>query len=106
MKAKKAVLSFSQKVWAATKKIPKGKVATYAIIAKMIKCPKSARAIGNALNANPFAPVVPCHRVIRSDGSIGGFASGSNKKIVLLTREGITIVKGKVVPLQKYLFSK
>lgn len=106
MKVKKAGLSFSQEVWAVTKKIPQGKVATYTIIAKMIKRPKSARAVGNALNVNPFAPIVPCHRVIRSDGSIGGFASGSNKKRALLTREGITIINGKVVPLQKYLFSK
>lgn len=106
MKAKKTGLSFSQKVWVATKKIPQGKVATYAIIAKMIKCPKSARAVGNALNANPFAPVVPCHRVVRSDGSIGGFASGSKKKITLLSHEGIKIVNGKVTPLQKYLFIK
>ncbi len=106
MGIKKSQLTFSQEVWAATKKIPKGKVATYAIIARMIKRPKSARAVGNALNANPYAPVVPCHRVVRSDGSIGGFASGPKKKITLLTHEGVKIVNGKVTPLQNYLFSK
>lgn len=104
--AKKIEQTFSKAVWDATKKIPKGKVATYAVIARMIKRPKSARAVGNALNANPFAPVVPCHRVVRSDGSLGGFASGPKKKLALLTREGVKIVNGKVTPLQKYLFSK
>lgn len=106
MKKQKEPLTFSQQVWAATKKIPKGKVATYATIAKMIKRPKSARAVGNALNANPYAPVVPCHRVVKSDGSIGGFASGPKKKVSLLTKEGVMVKKGKVIPLEKYLFSK
>lgn len=104
--AKKIEQTFNKAAWDATKKIPKGKVATYAVIARMIKRPKSARAVGNALNANPFAPVVPCHRVVRSDGSLGGFASGPKKKLALLTREGVKIVNGKVTPLQKYLFSK
>lgn len=106
MSAKKSSLSFREKVWSATKKIPQGKIATYAAIARMIKNPHSARAVGNALNANPFAPVVPCHRVVRADGSIGGFALGSKKKIALLRSEGIQIVNGKVASLQKYLFIK
>lgn len=98
-------MSFQQKVWQATKKIPKGKVATYAIIARIIGCPKAARAVGNALNANPYAPIVPCHRVIRSDGSVGGFASGNKKKISLLTAEGIAINQGKVTSLEKFLYT-
>jgi methylated-DNA-[protein]-cysteine S-methyltransferase len=106
MGVKKSQLTFSQEVWAATKKIPKGKVATYASIAQMIKRPHSARAVGNALNANPYAPVVPCHRVVKSDGSVGGFASGPKKKIALLTAEGVVIIKDKVTPLKRYLFSK
>lgn len=96
-------ISFQEQVWQVTKKIPKGKVATYAYIAQKIGKPKSVRAVGNALNANPYAPIVPCHRVIRSDGSVGGFASGSKKKIILLTTEGVCIIKGKVTPLHKFL---
>lgn len=96
--------NFSELVWQATRRIPKGKVATYAIIAKLIKRPKAVRAVGNALNKNPYAPTVPCHRVIRSDGLIGGFASGSNKKIKLLRSEKINIVKNKVTPLKDFLF--
>lgn len=68
--------------------IPKGKTMTYAQVAAAIGNPKAVRAVGNALNKNPFAPQVPCHRVIRSDGSIGGFASGSKKKRALLRSEG------------------
>ncbi len=99
------MLSFSQLVWKATKKIPKGKVATYQIIAKMIHRPKSARAVGNALNKNPYAPQVPCHRVVRSDGQVGGFASGASDKIKILKKEGITIINKKVTPLAKFLYS-
>jgi len=95
--------NFNQSVWQVTKKIPKGKVATYAMLARKIGKPKSARAVGNALNKNPFAPIVPCHRVIRSDGSIGGFASGTNKKIKLLKKEGILIRGTKVLSLEKFL---
>lgn len=60
---------------------------TYKEVAMAIGLPKAYRAVGNALNKNPFAPKVPCHRVIRSDGTIGGFASGTKKKIELLKRE-------------------
>jgi len=82
------VTPFQQKVYDIVGGIPKGKTMTYAQVAVAIGQPKAARAVGNALNKNPFAPVVPCHRVIRSDGSIGGFASGSSKKIKLLKSEG------------------
>lgn len=96
--------TFAESVWKTCKRIPKGKVSTYAGIAKMIGRPKSARAVGNALNKNPYAPVVPCHRVVRSDGSVGGFASGSLKKGKLLKGEGVAIKNGRVVPLEKYLY--
>lgn len=62
---------------------------TYAEVAQAIGKPRAARAVGNALNKNPFAPRVPCHRVIRSDGTLGGFASGTAAKRALLRREGV-----------------
>lgn len=82
------VTQFQQEVYDMVRKIPKGSVMTYAQVAKAIGRPKAVRAVGNALNKNPFAPAVPCHRVIRSDGSVGGFAWGSDKKIRLLKKEG------------------
>jgi O-6-methylguanine DNA methyltransferase len=95
--------SFSELVWTATKKIPRGQVATYQQIARIIRRPQTARAVGNALNQNPYAPVVPCHRVVKSNGMVGGFASGTKKKIDLLKKEGIAIKAGKVVNLKEYL---
>jgi methylated-DNA-[protein]-cysteine S-methyltransferase len=86
---------FQKAVWAATKKIPRGKVTTYAVIASLIGRPRAARAVGNALNKNPFAPKVPCHRVVKSDGSLGGFAGGTRKKKQMLEKEGVRIKKNK-----------
>lgn len=79
---------FQRAVYCVVADIPRGKTMTYAQVATAIGRPRAVRAVGNALNVNPFAPTVPCHRVIRSDGSIGGFASGSTKKEALLRKEG------------------
>jgi len=79
---------FERAVYRATLAIPKGETRTYAQIAAAIGRPRAVRAVGNALNRNPFAPDVPCHRVVRSDGSVGGFASGTAKKKRLLRGEG------------------
>ncbi|MBU2099774.1 MGMT family protein [Candidatus Micrarchaeota archaeon] len=89
-------MDFNQKVWNSIKKIPKGKISTYKLVAKKIGKPKAVRAVGNACNKNPFSPLVPCHRVVKSDGSIGGFAFGKKKKIELLKKEGIQVKKGKI----------
>ena len=78
---------FQQKVYNVVKKIPKGQVLTYKEVAKLTGSPKAYRAVGNALNKNPFKEV-SCHRVIRSDGKVGGYARGTKVKIKLLKREG------------------
>jgi O-6-methylguanine DNA methyltransferase len=88
--------NFTEKVYAAVCKIKKGSVATYKGIATIIGQPKACRAVGNALNKNT-SPLVPCHRIVRSDGSIGGFRHGTEKKVKLLKSEGIRIEKGKIV---------
>jgi methylated-DNA-[protein]-cysteine S-methyltransferase len=84
--------------------VPKGKVTTYQLLAKAMKT-RGARAVGNALNKNPFAPKVPCHRVVRSDGSLGGFANGAEEKKKLLVREGVRVHGDKIAELEKVLFS-
>lgn len=81
---------FEKQVYAAVRKIPKGQVRSYRWVAEKIGKPAAMRAVGNALNRNPYAPEVPCHRVVRSDGSIGGFAEGPAKKRRLLLAEGVT----------------
>jgi O-6-methylguanine DNA methyltransferase len=80
---------FYQAVWKACAGIPRGEVRTYGWIAKKIGKPGAARAVGRALGANPFAPVIPCHRVVRADGSLGGYSGrgGIRAKKRLLERE-------------------
>ena len=84
---------FQIKVWKYLKTIPKGKVKTYKQVAIAINRPKSARAVANACAKNPYAPIVPCHRVIRSDGTLGGFSSpgGTKTKKKLLKKEGFSL---------------
>lgn len=79
---------FQQLVYRVICRIPKGQVRSYAWVARRIGRPGAARAVGNALNRNPFMPQVPCHRVVRTDGSLGGYAGGLAKKRLLLRREG------------------
>ncbi len=100
--------SFSEKVYALTKKVPKGRVTTYKYVAKAMKT-NAYRAVGQALRNNPYAPVVPCHRVVSSDGKIGGFAGqtqGKNieKKIRLLRKEGVKIENKKIKDFERALF--
>ena len=83
--------NFQLKVWNYLKTIPKGKVKTYKQVAIAIKRPKSARAVANACGKNPYAPRIPCHRVVRSDGGLGGYSGkgGIKKKLRLLRSEKI-----------------
>ena len=83
--------SFQRRVWRALRSIPYGRTVSYAELAKKIKHPKAARAIGAANGANPLCVVLPCHRVIASDGSIGGYSGGLHRKRKLLAMEGIRI---------------
>ena len=89
-------MTFNQKVWALCARVPAGKVTTYGEIAKALNC-KAYRAVGNALNKNPYAPAVPCHRVVGSSGALTGFAGGLAKKKALLAREGVDIKNDRVV---------
>ncbi len=88
---------FAQAVYQALKKVPQGRVTTYSSLAKAIGRPRAARAVGNALNKNPYAPDVPCHRVVKSSGEVGGFAHGTKKKIKLLKSEGIKIRNNRIL---------
>ena len=84
---------FQKKVWNYIKKIPKGNVKTYKEVAIAIKIPKSARAVANACAKNPYAPIIPCHRVVRSDGKLGGYSGkgGIKEKLRLLRSEKVDI---------------
>jgi methylated-DNA-[protein]-cysteine S-methyltransferase len=84
---------FQKKVWNYLKTIPKGKVKTYKQVAIGINRPKSARAVANACAKNPHAPKIPCHRVIRTDGGLGGYSGkgGVKNKKRMLKREGFSL---------------
>jgi O-6-methylguanine DNA methyltransferase len=88
-------MSFQQKVWAITATIPRGRVMTYADVARRLKS-TGYRAVGRALHVNPYAPRVPCHRVVGSDGKLTGFAGGLPKKRRLLKAEGIHFTGSRV----------
>ena len=83
---------FQIKVWKYLITIPKGQLRTYLDVAKAIRRPKAVRAVANAVGQNPYAPKVPCHRVIRSDGRLGGYSGpgGIKTKKKLLKMEGIS----------------
>ena len=86
---------FQRKVFETVRKIPKGKVLSYKTVAKLAGYPRAYRAVGNALNKNRD-PKIPCHRIIRSDGKIGGYKKGKKKKIASLKKEGIIIKNSKI----------
>ena len=85
--------SFQIKVWSYLRKIPKGTVKTYSQVAKAIGKKSAVRAVANAIGKNPHPPKIPCHRVIRSDGSLGGYSGkgGIKTKKILLKKEGIRL---------------
>ncbi len=93
---------FYERCYKILRKVPKGKVTTYKVIAHALHS-KAYRAVGTAMNKNPHAPQVPCHRVVNSDGRIGGFAHGTKKKKTILEKEGVIIVNGKI-NLKKFLY--
>jgi len=93
------VTYFQQKVYSLCEQIPKGKVSTYGALARALS--SSPRAVGQALKCNPFAPKVPCHRVVSANGRIGGFMGQTKgkeieKKIALLRSEGVNFSDGSL----------
>ena len=101
-------MNFNEQVWKLMTRIPRGKVTTYGQIAKKLHT-KAYRAVGNACRQNPYAPRVPCHRVVKSDGTIGGFGGRTKGKTVenkinLLRKERVKVRDGKIVNFEKVLF--
>jgi O-6-methylguanine DNA methyltransferase len=98
--------SFKERIYSLTKKIPKGKVSTYGQLAHMAGRPKAARAVGGFMRTNPYAPVVPCHRVVASNGDLTGYSMGEGviTKRKMLKKEGV-VFKGEKVDLKQSLWS-
>ncbi len=81
--------AFQRRVWAATRGIPYGETRSYAWVAQQINQPRAVRAVGQALGRNPLPIIIPCHRVVTSDGRLGGFGGGLKMKSYLLSREAL-----------------
>jgi methylated-DNA-protein-cysteine methyltransferase related protein len=98
--------TFFKRVYDITKRIPKGKVATYRQVAMLAGSPKAYRAVGMALKCNPDIKNIPCHRVIGSDGYMHGYSlnNGINSKIELLKSEGIEVINNRV-DLKRYIWT-
>lgn len=94
--------NFSAKVLRLACKIPRGKVATYSGLAATLGSSHAARAVGTALANNPFPIIIPCHRVVRTDGALGGFGGGTEMKKELLAKEGVFLDKKERVPAKYF----
>ncbi len=90
---------------ASVKKIPRGKVMTYAGLARAVGRPRAARAVGNILAKNRDIPHIPCHRVVRSDGRLGGYRLGFKRKRKFLSAESVQIKEGRVVDFKEKLYT-
>lgn len=97
-------MKFVDYFYSLVKQIPEGKVSTYGDLAKALGDLRASRAVGRMLNANPYAPIVPCHRVVMSDGSLGGFGGGMDKKIELLEKEGVKVSDNMLVDFKRVVF--
>jgi len=96
------------RVYDLLRQVPAGRVTTYGALAKAAGVPKAPRLVGAIMRGNPNAPMVPCHRVVRSDGAIGGYSGSAEenirKKVSMLESEGVRVKDGKVQDFQKVLF--
>jgi O-6-methylguanine DNA methyltransferase len=100
-------MTFREQIYALTKSIPKGKVATYGQLARLAGKPHASRAVGLFMRTNPYAPVVPCHRVVASDGSLHGYSGGDGlpTKKKMLISEGVAFT-GEKVDLDRCLWNQ
>ena len=94
---------FQASVLELVSKVPKGRVTTYKELARALGRPRAYRAVANTLAKNPSLIKIPCHRVVRSDGEVGGYKLGKRRKAKLLVQEGVEIRNGRI-DLQRYMF--
>jgi O-6-methylguanine DNA methyltransferase len=97
---------FQQKVWSALRRIPAGQTASYSGLAVVVGAPTAVRAVGTANGANPVPVVIPCHRVVRSDGSLGGYGGGLDRKRWLLDHEKARLSGPRAHAAQRPLFTR
>lgn len=97
---------FQARVWGALRRIPPGRTVSYTDLARAVGAPSAVRAAGSANGQNPVPVVIPCHRVVRSDGTLGGYGGGLDRKRWLLDHEGARLAGPSATPSQRQLFSR
>ena len=97
-------MNLNKKIYKKLLEVPKGKVTTYGELAKSIGFKNGQRAVGKIMNQNPYPVIIPCHRVVKSDGKIGGYAYGDVIKSNMLIGEGIKIKNGKILDLENVIY--
>jgi len=94
-------MSLDQQVYKKLTEVPQGKVTTYGELANAVGLKNGQRMIGQIMKKNPYPSIIPCHRVVKSDGKVGGYAYGSDVKTNMLRKEGIIIQDGKILDWNK-----
>ncbi|HXV67035.1 MAG TPA: MGMT family protein [Nitrosopumilaceae archaeon] len=97
-------MNLSEQVYKKLLEVPEGSVTTYLELSKAVGLKNGQRVIGQIMKNNPFPAIVPCHRVVKSDGKIGGYAYGQNVKANMLKKEGIKIQNGKILDWNKTFY--
>ncbi len=97
-------MNLDKKIYKKLLEVPKGKITTYGELAKAVGLKNGQRAVGKIMNKNPYPVIIPCHRVVKSDGKVGGYAYGEEIKSDMLTREGIVIKNGKILDLENNIY--
>ncbi len=97
-------MNIEQKVYKKLIRVPQGKITTYGELAKAVGLKNGQRVIGQIMKKNPYPVIIPCHRVVKSDGQVGGYAFGDTIKTSMLKKEGIKIQNGKIIDWKKKLY--
>ncbi|TRZ69481.1 MAG: MGMT family protein [Nitrosopumilaceae archaeon] len=97
-------MNIDKKIYKKLLEVPRGKITTYGELAKAVGLKNGQRAVGKIMNKNPYPVIIPCHRVVKSDGKVGGYAYGEEIKSDMLTREGIVIKNGKILDLENKIY--
>ena len=97
-------MNIDKKIYKKLLEVPKGKITTYGELAKAVGLKNGQRAVGKIMNKNPYPVIIPCHRVVKSDGKIGGYAYGEEIKSDMLTWEGFVIKNGKILDLENKIY--
>ena len=97
-------MNLEKKIYKKLLEVPKGQITTYGELAKAVGLKNGQRAVGRIMNKNPYPVIIPCHRVVMSDGKVGGYAYGEHIKAKMLNDEGIKIENGKILDWEKTVY--